>query len=97
MSNLPHTTLFEWALDENRKFNDVYITKEGDVITILRPLSLKERIDILKSIAHFYAPALKSVEATAKVDVSNLSTDELEKMATQLLADTIKKERKAAH
>lgn len=91
----PHEILLEWALEEGALMPDVIITKDGEVREILRPLSIKERLECLKASAPFYAPTLKSIEAKAALDIENLSLDELKAKLTRVLADQIKQERKA--
>lgn len=91
----PHELLLDFALEDGALHTDVIITKEGDVREILRPLSIKERLECLKAAAPFYAPTLKSIEAKAALDIENLSLDELKAKLTRVLADQIKQERKA--
>ena len=91
----PHEVLLDWATDESREFLDVVIDKEtGEPRDIQRRLTVAERIGILKGIAHFYAPALKSVEAKAVVELDDLSLDDLKAKAMTLLAKTIKDEKR---
>lgn len=83
------------ALDEVTEHLDVIITKEGDVRQVMRPLSIKERIELLKACASYYAPTLKSVEATAKLDLDSMSLDQLKAKLMTTLADAVKAERKS--
>lgn len=94
--DLPHQIMLEWATSDG-EFIDVVITKEGEVVEVARRLSIKERIELLKGCAAFYAPTLKSIEAKAVVDLDNLSLEELKAKALTLLAKGINDERKAAH
>ncbi len=89
----PHELLLELATDEGALLTDVIITKDGEVRELLRPLSIKERLECLKAAAPFYAPTLKSIEAKAALDLDNLSLDELKAKLTRLVADNIKAER----
>jgi hypothetical protein len=97
MKSLPHQIMLEWALDEERLFDDVFITKEGDVMDITRRLSVTERMGLLKSCAAFYAPTLKSVEAKATLDLDTMDIDALKAKLMTVLATAVKQERKSAH
>lgn len=94
MNKLPHNTMLEWALSDEEMI-DVIITKEGEVKEVTRRLSIKERIELLKGCAAFFAPTLKSVEAKAVVDFDTMSLDELKAKALTLLAKSINDERKS--
>ena len=89
--------MLEYALDEERYFDEDVVTKDGDVRTITRRLSIKERLTLLQGCAPFYAPTMKSVEAKASVDLTQLSYEELRAKAITMAADLLKKEHKNAH
>lgn len=91
----PHEILLEWALEEGAIMPDVIITKDGEVKEILRPLSIKERLECLKAAAPFYAPTLKAIEAKASIDLDSMSTDEIRARLTRIVADQINQERKS--
>jgi hypothetical protein len=94
--DLPHQVMLEWALSDNEMI-DTVITKEGEVLEIARRLSIKERIELLKGCAAFYAPTLKSIEAKAVVDLDSMDLDQLKAKLMTVMAKSINDERKNAH
>lgn len=76
MEKLPHQIMFEMALGSD-EHQDVIITEEGGAIPISRPLTIAEKLGLLKASAPYYAPSLKSIDQKATLDVSTMSTDEL--------------------
>lgn len=76
-NKLPHQIMFQMATDEEAIYQDVIITDEGGAIPITRPLTIAEKLGLLKASAPYYAPSLKSIDQKATLDVSTMSTDEL--------------------
>lgn len=76
-NKLPHQIMFHMATDEEAIYQDVIITEEGGAIPITRPLTIAEKLGLLKASAPYYAPSLKSIDQKATLDVSTMSTDEL--------------------
>lgn len=76
MEKLPHQIMFEMALG-NDEYQDVIITPDGGAIPISRPLTIAEKLGLLKSSAPYYAPVHKSIDQKATIDVSTMSTDEI--------------------
>ena len=76
-NKLPHQIMFHMATDEEAVYQDVIITEEGGAIPISRPLTIAEKLGLLKASAPYYAPSLKSIDQKATLDVSTMSTDEL--------------------
>jgi hypothetical protein len=69
--------MFQMATDEEAVYQDVIITDEGGAIPITRPLTIAEKLGLLKASAPYYAPSLKSIDQKSTLDVSAMSTDEL--------------------
>lgn len=89
--------MLDLALDEGRYFVEDIVTKDGDVRSISRRLSIKERLTLLQGCASYYAPTLKAVEARSMLDFDTMSVDDLKAKAITLAADLLKKEHKNAH
>ena len=73
---LPHQIMFEMALGSD-EYQDVIITEEGGAFPIERPLTIAEKLGLLKASAPYYAPQLKSIDQKASLDVTALSIDEI--------------------
>lgn len=76
MEKLPHQIMFEMALGSD-EHQDVIITEEGGAIPITRPLTIAEKLGLLKASAPYYAPSLKSIDQKASLDVTAMSMDEI--------------------
>lgn len=76
MEKLPHQIMFEMALGSD-EHQDVIITEEGGAIPISRPLTIAEKLGLLKASAPYYAPQLKSIDQKASLDVTAMSMDEI--------------------
>ncbi len=94
--DLPHQVMLSWAMSDDEMI-DVIITKEGEVLEIARRLTIKERIELLKGCAAFYAPTLKSIEAKANIDIDSMDLDALKAKLMTVLAKGINDERKNTH
>ena len=77
MDKLPHQIMFEMATDEEAVYQDVIITEEGGTFPIERPLTIAEKLGLLKASAPYYAPVHKSIDQKSSIDVTNLSMDEI--------------------
>lgn len=75
-NKLPHQIMFEMAVG-TAEYQDVIITDEGGAIPITRPLTIAEKLGLLKASAPYYAPQLKSIDQKASLDVTAMSMDEI--------------------
>lgn len=91
---LPHQLMLDLALGEEDHL-DVIITKDGEVQRLMRPLSIKERIELLKACASYYAPQMKAIEAKATLDLDSMDLDQLKAKVITIMSKTINDERKA--
>lgn len=76
-NKLPHQIMFQMATDKEASYQDVIITEEGGAIPITRPLTIAEKLGLLKASAPYYAPQLKSIDQKASLDVTAMSMDEI--------------------
>lgn len=80
----PHEIMLDWATNDRMRLVDPIFVR-GRWVEEARPLSIKERISLLKAAAPFYSPMLKAIEGTIKGDLTTMSTDELKAKALELL------------